>query len=88
MRKINGVSASMISVADLNSVIEKGRGRDAHKARMELARREQFKASVVVIRGPLDIDCPHCGAKAGEACVTSTGNTAKATHSARIKAVS
>lgn len=47
-------------------------------------RKEQ--PNLTVITGPLDIDCPECGVKAGDRCVTSTGKQAKAPHAARVQA--
>lgn len=84
MQKIKGTSTAAISNTDLNTIIEKGRGRDAHKARCELTRRERLKASMTVHRGPLDFACPHCGAVPGKQCMTAGGNVANNTHKARV----
>jgi hypothetical protein len=87
MQKINGISTAAISTAELNSVMDEGRGRDRQKADRELTARAKRTVNLSVVRGPLDIECPHCGQPAGEPCLTASGGISKNHHKARITAV-
>lgn len=84
MQKIKGTATAAIATSELEAIVQNGRGRDANKARRELTARSKRTATVAVFRGPLDYACPHCGAAAGHACVTASGQTAKSMHKARI----
>lgn len=84
MQKIKGTSTAALSNDALNSIMESGRGRDRNKAQRELTARAKRSAAVMVLRGPLDFDCPHCGATAGNPCMTASGSRSKSVHKARL----
>jgi hypothetical protein len=84
MQKINGIPTAAMSNDALDAIMAKGRGRDRNKANRELVARAKRLAAVSVLRGPLDFDCPHCGAKAGDPCTTVNGSVAKTYHAKRV----
>ena len=75
-----------ISAKDAASQLAKEHGFNESTVLLYVYTLRKEQPNLTVITGPLDLDCPECGAKAGERCVTSTGKQAKASHAARVQA--